>query len=155
MWSSFQIWLVIFHSCLVQCSPIILSFPHSILYMKFRHGPVTCWGTDLILYVVFEIFFDDDCNVVVLLTSWAVEGLWQSVCIISWLGIVAFHVYMCELVLYRSRVPSLTVLMCPFCSYLKWMHNGEHECVWVMSPTFTRAFPIVTILKQTLCSRSY
>jgi hypothetical protein len=146
MWSSSQIWLVSFCSCLLQCSLIILSIAYPILYKKFRYKPVTCRGLDLILYVVSETFFDDDdCVAVVVLTYLALEGLWQFVC--CQLGIVAFDVCMSEVVIHWSRVRSLTVLKFSFCSYLKWMHNEEHEYIWVISWTFTRAFSIVIIFQ--------
>jgi len=74
-----------------------LSIPDPILYKKFRYKPVTFRGLDLILYVVSETFFADDCVAVVVLTNLALEGLWQSMrcqlvgycslrCLLVWSG---------------------------------------------------------------------
>ena len=146
MWSSCQIRLLSFCSCLVQCS-LILTIPHPILCKKFRYKPVTCRGQDLILCVVSEIFYDDNCVAVVVLTNLAPEGLWQSVCCQLVGYCRTFDGYVSEVVLRWSRVCSLVVLKLSFCSYLKRMHNGEHEYVWVISWTFTRAFSIVIIFQ--------
>jgi hypothetical protein len=54
---------------------------------------------------------------------------------------------MSELVLHWSRVHSFTVVKFSVCSRLKWMCNGKHEYVWVISWIFTRACPIVIIFK--------